>query len=68
MEPKAKDRMLRTLLIVAVFLAAAGAVAGRLVTAADQAAKQVPASFIGTPPAAGATEGNPVDFTYGAAP
>ena len=66
MDPKAKDRLFRTLAVITVLFVAAGAVAGRLITAAEQSAKQ--ASFIGTPPAAGATEGNPVDFTHGAAP
>ena len=62
MDPKGKDRLFRTLAVITVLLVAAGALAGRLVTAADQAAKQT--SFIGTPPAAGAAEGNPEDLTY----
>jgi hypothetical protein len=59
------DSTFKTLAVIAVLLVAAGGVVASLGTAAEKSAQETKTTtFVGTPPAAGATDGNVADFTH----
>lgn len=62
MDPTSRTTF-KTLAVIAVMLVVAGALAGTLVTSAEEAASDAH-NFVGTAPALGATEGNVTDLSY----